>query len=135
MESRPLKYLLDTHAWIWWNAAPEKLSSQVRALIGSGKEEILLSAISPWEFCKLVEKGRYSIAVDALAWIEQALDMPGLQLAPLTPRIAHQSTVLPSFPHDDPADQIIAATAREEGAVLMTKDAALRRYAHLKTVW
>ena len=130
-----MKYLLDTHVWIWWNAAPEKLSPRVHALIGNGKEDLLLSAISPWEFCKLVEKGRYSIALDTLAWIEQALGMPGLQLTPLTPRIAHKSTVMPDFPHDDPADQIIAATAREEGAVLMTKDAELLRYAHLKTLW
>lgn len=135
MERGPLKYLLDTHVWIWWNAAPKKLSSRVRNLIASGREDLLLSAISPWEFCKLVEKGRYAIALDTLTWIETALDVPGLRLAALTPRIAHRSTVLPSFPHGDPADQIIAATAREEGATLLTKDGILLRYPHVKAVW
>ncbi len=51
-------YLLDTHTWIWWNMNPEKLSKRVKKIIGqAGKyDEMLLSAISPWEFSKLIEK-------------------------------------------------------------------------------
>jgi len=137
LEVRPLKYLFDTHTWIWWNLSPEKLSSKVRRIIlnDMGYEELLLSAISPWEFCKLLEKNRLAVASDPLAWIEQALDMPKLRLVPLTPRISHQSTTLPDFPYDDPADQIIAATAREENAILLTKDAGLLHYSHTKTLW
>jgi PIN domain nuclease of toxin-antitoxin system len=132
-----LKYLLDTHVWIWWNLSPAALSPKIKRLITDGGhyEEMLLSAVSTWEFCKLVEKGRLNVASDPLAWMEQALDMPKLRLVPLTPRIAHQSTVLPGLSHDDPADQIILATAREENAVLLTKDGRLRAYPHVKTLW
>jgi PIN domain nuclease of toxin-antitoxin system len=53
-----MKYLLDTHTWIWWNMNPGKLSKKVKMLISDtkGYEELLLSAISPWEFSKLLEK-------------------------------------------------------------------------------
>ncbi|MFZ5739720.1 MAG: PIN domain-containing protein [Pseudomonadota bacterium] len=36
---------------------------------------------------------------------------------------------LPGFPHRDPADRIIAATAREYGYRLITRDRSLLAYA------
>ncbi len=53
-----MKYLLDTHTWVWWHMNSGKLSQKVKDIIMDvdGYDEILLSAISPWEFCKLLEK-------------------------------------------------------------------------------
>jgi len=53
-----MKYLLDTHAWVWWNMEPKKLSRKARAAIENAERyaELLLSAISTWEFCKLLKK-------------------------------------------------------------------------------
>ena len=50
-----MKYLLDTHTWVWWNMRPQNLSRKVTKLIEDEDkyDELLLSAISPWEFCKL----------------------------------------------------------------------------------
>jgi len=50
-----------------------------------------------------------------------ALDMPKRRVIPLSPAIAYRSAVLPQPFHTDPADQIIAAAAREENAVVLTK--------------
>ena len=132
-----MRILLDTHAWIWWHMRPEQLSSRVADLLADPQqsEEVLLSAISPWEFCKLLEKKRLGISCDPEAWIEEALAMPRLRLAPLTPRIALKSTTLPQPFHDDPADQIIAATARETNATLLTRDQRLLEYPHVRAVW
>jgi PIN domain nuclease of toxin-antitoxin system len=135
--SHGLKYLLDTHVWIWWNMNPSRLSVTVLDLISNpgGYDELLLSAISPWEFSKLLEKKRLGISMDPAQWIDEALKMPKLRLVPLTPRIAFQATRLPGVFHDDPADQIIVAAARFENAVLLTKDERIRKYKHVKTVW
>ena len=132
-----MKYVLDTHVWIWWHMLPKFLSKKVLNTIQNVKEhdELLLSAISPWEFSKLIEKKRLNISVPPEEWIEKALDVPHLRLVPLYPLLAYRSTVLPEFTHTDPADQIIVATAREEGAVLITKDERLRSYPHIKTLW
>lgn len=97
--------------------------------------QFLLSAISVWEFCKLLEKGRLQLTCPGDFWIREALKMPRLQVVELTPGIAFQSTVLPQPVHDDPADQIILATAREANAVILTKDRLLARYPHVKTLW
>jgi len=131
-----MKYLLDTHVWIWWNTQPDKLSHKARAAIeSSGDKELLLSAISPWEFCKLLEKGRIEITCDPAEWISEALRMTNIRLVPLTPTIALKSTTLPQPFHDDPADQIIVATAREEIATIITKDYLIRNYPNTKTTW
>jgi len=132
-----MKYLLDTHVWIWWNVDPQKLSRKAHAAITNTDRysEILLSAISPWEFCKLLEKERIGISCDPAEWLSQALLLPKLRLVPLTPTIAYRSTILPQPFHTDPADQIIVATAREENATIISKDRLIRGYQHVRTVW
>lgn len=132
-----MKLLLDTHAWVWWNMEPKKLSRKARATIANTAlySELILSAISPWEFCKLIEKKRIGISCDPEEWMAEALRMPKLRLVPLTPTIVYRSTILPQPFHDDPADQIIAATAREENATIISKDQLIRDYPHARTIW
>ncbi len=132
-----MNYLLDTHTWIWWNMHPEKLSSKVQALLSTPEhyEGILLSAISPWEFSKLLEKEKIGISCNPEEWISEALTMPKLRLVPLTPTIAYRSTSLPQPFHNDPGDQIIVATAREENATILTKDKFIQQYKHVRTFW
>jgi PIN domain nuclease of toxin-antitoxin system len=132
-----MKYLLDTHVWIWWHTNPGRLSPQVHALIAhpGDYEELLLSAISPWELCRLVQKKRIELSVDAGDWIQEALRMPSLRLAPLSPHVAYVSTNLPGAFHDDPADQIIVATARTARATVLTADERIRKYAHVASLW
>ena len=132
-----MKYVLDTHTWIWWHMHPKQLSPKVRSLLSTPKryEELILSAISPWEFSKLLEKGRLGISCSPEEWMAEALAMPKLRIAPLTPTIAHRSISLPQPFHGDPGDQIIVATAREENATLLTKDKLIQQYSHVRTLW
>ncbi|MCK5319473.1 MAG: PIN domain-containing protein, partial [Anaerolineales bacterium] len=69
-----MKYLLDTHTWVWWHMNPDKLSQKVKDIILDldGYDELLLSAISPWEFCKLLEKKRLGISCNPEDWLESA---------------------------------------------------------------
>ena len=132
-----LNYLLDTHIWIWWNTNIQKLSSEIKNIIADpdNYEEILLSAISIWEFCKLLEKGKIGISKDPLDWINMALDITGLRIVPLSPVIAYKSTSLPQPFHNDPADQIIVATAREENATILTKNQKILDYKQVRSIW
>ena len=127
--------VLDTHAWVWWAAeVPRRLSAKARREIADAPS-IGVSAISAWEVATLVAKGRLELDRDVLVWIRQALALPRVTLVPITPEIAVRSTRLgPTFP-GDPADRILAATARELGAALVTRDAALRRAPGIRTVW
>jgi PIN domain nuclease of toxin-antitoxin system len=117
--------------------SPRKLSKRVLSLIAAADQydELLLSAISPWEFCKLLEKKRLGISGSPVQWLDAAMDMVKLRLVPLSPQIAYHSTVLPPPFHDDPADQIIVASAIEENATILTIDAKIRAYDAVSTIW
>ena len=60
--------------------------------------------------------------------MQQALAIPGLALAAMTPEIAVESCNLFKPFHGDPADRIIVAAARILGARLLTRDSKIREY-------
>ena len=41
-----MKILLDTHAFIWWDSEPEKLSAQVLQICQEANNHLLLSVVS-----------------------------------------------------------------------------------------
>lgn len=118
------------------HAFPEKLSKEAaRVLEGAGDAEFLLSAISIWEICKLVEKNRIRLFEDLEEWTASALDVPRLNVIPLDFKVFSRSTTLPQPFHSDPSDQMIVATARLHDATIITEDRLLRSYPHVKTLW
>jgi PIN domain nuclease of toxin-antitoxin system len=125
--------LLDTHIWVWWVDGNLQLTPAQRAhLEGNEATGLGVSAISCWEVAKLVELNRLELRCSVAEWIAQALAYPGIRLLYLTPRIAIESTQLAGTIHRDPADQIIIATARIRRCPLLTADARILRYPHVK---
>ena len=49
--------------------------------------------------------------------------------------VGEGSCELPQPFHGDPADQMLVATARQHGAILVTRDQRIRRYRHVQSVW
>lgn len=130
------KLLLDTHVWIWLMNQDVQLSSKfLKEVDRSQKQEsILISVISIWEIGMLVEKKRIELDMDCLDWVERALALTGVVLAPISPRIAIHSTRLSGVVHGDPEDRLLIATAEEENAVLVTHDEKLLEYGKGKFV-
>jgi PIN domain nuclease of toxin-antitoxin system len=82
----------------------------------------------------LEARGRIRLKSPCEEWVREALATPGLVLAPLTPEIALDSSRLPPPFHGDPADRIIAATARRLGARLLTRDQKLIEYGRMRHI-
>ena len=89
---------------------------------------LMVSPITAWEVGMLVAKGRLALTMSPQDWFRAALDA-GIELAELTPEILIGSSSLPGPPLRDPADRIIAATARRFGYRLMTRDRPLLAFA------
>ena len=131
-----MKYLLDTHAWVWALEAPEKLPTPIRALLLEPDHlPFGLAAISPWEVAKKESKGHLHLSMPVRQWVECATQAPFIDLLPLAVDIALESARLPSPFHKDPVDQMIAATARVHNLVLISADQRLRAYPHVQTKW
>lgn len=119
--------LLDTHALVWLVNGDAQLSRRAQRRIAAASP-VWVSAITPWEIGMLVARGRLTLGKDALEWVEEVLALPGIRLAPLAPSIAVASTRLPGELHGDPADRLIAATARHLSVALVTADEKLLAY-------
>ncbi len=122
--------LLDTHVWVWLMLGDSRLGKPARKLLEEAVPDgrLLVSIISVWEVAMLEANGRLILAAECADWVREALLAPGVRLAELTPEIAVASTRLPGKFHGDPADRILAATARETGAALITADRAILDY-------
>jgi PIN domain nuclease of toxin-antitoxin system len=122
--------LLDTHALMWLLDGDARLAPAARQRIDDAarQRQLWVSAITPWEIGMLAARGRLVLDRDVAEWIDAALALPGLQLAPLELGVAVASTRLPQLVDADPADRIIVATARHLGAALVTADTALLAY-------
>jgi PIN domain nuclease of toxin-antitoxin system len=87
-----------------------------------------ISPISAWEIGILISRGRLQLLIRPERWFANLFDVPGVTLADLSPDLLIASSFLPGQPPKDPADRIIAATARELGATLVTRDRSLLAY-------
>ena len=130
--------LLDTHALIWWVSEPSRIPVRARRVLDAAVEAgqpVGVSSISIWEVAMLVQGGRLAFTMPTDVWIARVESLPFLTFLPVDNRIAARAVQLEDFPHRDPADRIIAATALGAGATLATADARLRAYPKLKTIW
>jgi PIN domain nuclease of toxin-antitoxin system len=139
MPDVPAPLLLDTCAVIWV-AEDEPISERAVLALDeahAADQFVYLSPITAWEFGLLVARGRLTTMIKPQLWFERLLDVPNVRLADMSPDLLISSSFLPGEPPRDPADRIIAATAREYGYTLMTRDRLLLDYAeqgHIQAV-
>ena len=85
----------------------------------------------------LVAKGRIALTNSPDIWFERFCERPEMALAEMLPSVLVASTILPGMPPADPVDRILAATAREFGYTLVTRDKHLLEYGtkgHIKVI-
>lgn len=125
------RLLLDTCAMIFVSLG-EDLRRQSRDAMEKAidaDEALTVSPFSAWEVGVQAAKGRFVLSQRPEKWFADFTARRGVALAPLTPAVLVASSFLPGAPPRDPADRIIAATAREYGLTLVTRDRALLAYA------
>ena len=131
-----MRYLLDTHVWIWAMDNPGELPARVRSeLFKSGNLPIGLSVMSVWEASKKESIGKLKLSIPIRQWFALAIREPFVQVQPMTVDIAYESNHLPGDLHRDPADQIIVATARLHRLTLLTADQRILSYPHVRSMW
>jgi PIN domain nuclease of toxin-antitoxin system len=124
--------LLDTHLWLWYaEGISERLRpASVKKLDEARRSDgLIVSAISVWEIGMHAARGRIRLAVPLRDWVDKALGVPGIRLAPLDAAVAAESTLLPGEPQGDPADRFLIANARLLGVTLATRDERILEYA------
>ena len=128
--------VLDTHALIYDALTPARLSARARKAINLAfvDRELACSDISLWEIAMLIAHKRLNPVIDARQFLDDMIAARHVRVLPITVEIAvlSQSDI---FSHGDPADRLIAATARLHRAPLITSDAKLRKLKEVTTIW
>ena len=123
-------YLLDTCAVIWIaNGDPlrDPAASALRQSYAEGGG-LAVSPMTAWEIAMLVAKSKIALSLDPEVWFDRVLALPGVALAAMPLPVLIASCALPGIPPADPADRILAATARAFGYTLVTRDRHLLAY-------
>lgn len=128
-----MRYLLDTHTFLWWNMDDAQLSSLARELIANGNNEIFLSAASAWEITIKTARGRLTLPEDPTRYVSNRLSLHGFQALPVQIHHAVQVYKLPLH-HADPFDRLLIAQSQIESMSLISVDLEIRKY-EVEVIW
>ena len=110
---------------------PETIPTKDLSLLETPGEVFGLSMISVWEVAKKVQKGKLDLPFELKEWLKREWE-GNLELLDLRADLIIDATSLPDFPNQDPADEIIVATARFYDLTLITTDSLLKDYPHAR---
>jgi len=119
------------------NGDPMSQSSREMIAAAQPSDGVHVSPITAWEIANLAARGRLALTLSPTAWFNALLAQSGITLSPMPPAVLIASATLPGTPPRDPTDRILAATAREHGHILITRDGELIPYAqsgHLEAI-
>ena len=119
-----MSFLLDTHIWLWSLLEPDRLSTTLRDTLTARGTTLRLASISLWETLLLAERGRLVLEPDGSRWLRKAMSESPVSEIPLTMDVVLMSAAI-NLPHRDPADRLIAATAKTFDLTLITADQRL----------
>ncbi|MGE3535864.1 MAG: type II toxin-antitoxin system VapC family toxin [Candidatus Tectimicrobiota bacterium] len=116
-----MKVLLDTHAFIWWNSDPNKLSPRARAACEDRTNVVLFSVASAWEMQIKRQLGKLDLRLSLTEVIASQQQTNDIQVLPVA--LGHVLALqnLPAH-HKDPFDRLFIAQVNVEEAVLIGHD-------------
>lgn len=129
----PMRYLLDTHALIWWWQVDRNLSPNARAVMSDRNNEIFVSAVSGIEIAIKVRAGKLPEMVDILPVYGEAVLGDGFAHLAVDHHHAIRAGLLKGS-HRDSFDRLIAAQALASKAIVLTRDQEFAAFG-CKVLW
>ena len=132
-----MKYLLDTHAFLWTLLDDEQLSKKAAKVIQKPDNDIYVSVITFWEISLKHAIGKLELTGISPDELPQKAKETGIQTLKLTAKEAASFHRLPKLKHKDPFDRIIIWQAINANLNLISKDKEIEKYRRhgLKTFW
>lgn len=122
-----MKVLLDTHAFLWFDAAREKLSNTAAEALSNPDNEIYLSTASVWEMQIKAQLRRLELRIPLPELIQSQRATNNIRILPIELEHLYAVADLPPH-HNDPFDRLLLAQAQVENCSLMSCDSAFAAY-------
>ena len=129
-----LRYLLDTHTFLWAVQKDVNLSSITRPILEEINTAIFVSAVSAYEIMNKYRLGKLpeyeNVAENYLEIVHQL----GAEELSIKTYHAHYAGKF-NWNHRDPFDRLLAAQAFMENLILITNDSVFESLPWLNTLW
>jgi PIN domain nuclease of toxin-antitoxin system len=123
-----VRLLVDTNAWLWMIANPQRLGPTAQELVEDRRNELFLSAVSSWEIVIKHAMGRLDLPASPETLIPEQMRRSGVTGLPIEHAHAIRVGALPLH-HRDPFDRLLVAQAQIESLAILTADPVFGRYA------
>ena len=128
-----MRFLLDTHALLWWLTGDRSLSDPARKLLSRSGNTVVVSAASAWEIATKARLGKLPIPLDLVDGLARSLEQEGFESLPVSLDHGVRAGLLPG-PHKDPFDRMLIAQAQAENVPIVSKDAVFDAYG-VRRLW
>lgn len=122
-----MKFLLDTHVFLWSVAEPQKLHPKTRAAIADRKNDVQLSIASIWEIAIKYGLGKLTLPLPPGELFGKNIEALRIRVLPISAEHALAVAQLPRV-HADPFDRMLIAQATLDNLIIVTSDAAFKKY-------
>ena len=122
-----MRYLLDTHSFLWFITGNGSLSQTARALIESRNHSVFVSVACLWEIAIKSNLGKLALLQPYEILIPDQLSRNEIELLPITVTHLSRLSLLP-YHHRDPFDRLIIAQSQVEALPIITKDMIFNQY-------
>lgn len=123
-----MKYLIDTHTFLWILLTPEKLSKKSYGIIEDSQNEILFSIITLWEISLKYNLGKLELNNVYPEDLPDIAKMTGLEMLNLNKYDVSSFHKLPKFSHKDPFDRLLIWQAIQNNLIMISKDENFSEY-------
>ena len=128
-----MKYLLDTHAALWFVNEHERLSLEARKILLDETHSFYISIASAWEVAIKASIGKMTEFKGGVKAFLTKIENSPISVLPITPNHIYTVEALP-FIHRDPFDRLLIASAKIDGLIIITADENIQKY-DVKWVW
>lgn len=122
-----MRYLFDTHTFIWWDSTPSELSEKACTVCENDQNELVLSVTSLWEMQIKHQLGKLELGLGIDKMVQEQRMANGIKVLDCKSRHVYELGSLPDY-HSDPFDRMLVAQARTEDLILLTGDQKIHKY-------
>ncbi len=128
-----MKFLLDTHVFLWWIMDSPQISKDARKLMSEGSSDLFWSSASSWEIAIKYANGKLPLPDEPGVFIMSELSSNRISSLSITNEHSFMAGKLPVH-HRDPFDRMLITQSNFENMPLITSDRIMSQY-DVKTIW
>ncbi len=133
------KYILDTHALIWFAEGNKRLSESAKTILAATNSQMVLPIIALAEVALIIEKGRTTIS-DVSRFLTRVYADSRIEVFPLTLDVFERSLTPEGLKIPELHDRFIVSTGLHlqdlgDSVEIVTKDEAITDAGVLSVVW